>query len=472
MKRTIIALSAIAALATTASASEADMQKQIDALTKKVKKLEKGQKKNKKKISKVNIQSANDNIKWSLDFRTAYDNLNYKYRDDAKTASGKPDSTNAGKSYSNSALWTSRLWLGMSAKATDNLFFFGQIAAYGYWGAENTGHSDNGWRGSSRPHDATIRVREANFVYNFGQDWAVPMTISVGRRPSSMGFLANHRDGDAKSGTPLAHITNMEVDAAMVKFNFEEVLLPGSWLRMVYGRAHDPVSVSMGTTQKGSTPYIDPENPATDDAPVDFFIFPMSIYNDGSNNVMAQYGFILNSKGVNIQGPKPIKKAGAGTTHMAALSYQLDGLGEDSDFLDGSTIFASAAMTMTDPDSGYEMLGSTDGETGYSFWAGFIFPDMFTDGGRIGLEYNWGSEYWTPMTWAEDTIVGSKIATRGSAYEAYWNIPIVGKNLTAQLRYTYLDYDYRANTTCYWDDPEDKNLDYSQDFRAYLRYRY
>jgi hypothetical protein len=97
---------------------------------------------------------------------------------------------------------------------------------------------------------------------------------------------------------------------------------------------------------------------------------------------------------------------------------------------------------------------------------------MITDGGRFGFEYNWGSEYWTPMTWAEDTITGSKIATRGSAYEGYWNIPIEGKNLSAQLRYTYIDYDYRANTTCYWDDPADKNLDTAQDIRVYIRYKY
>ena len=107
-----------------------------------------------------------------------------------------------------------------------------------------------------------------------------------------------------------------------------------------------------------------------------------------------------------------------------------------------------------------------------SFWAGFLFPDMMTGGGRFGLEYNWGSKYWTPMTWAEETIIGSKIATRGNAYEGYWNIPIEGKNLSAQLRYTYIDYDYRANTTCYWDDPADKNLDSAQDIRLYVRYQY
>jgi hypothetical protein len=460
----IIALSALAA-ATLGFASEADMQAQIDALNAKVKKMERMQKYSQKKLSEVNNQSANDNIKWDVDFRTAYENLDYKFADDALLPNGNPDDTRAGKSYSNPSLFTSRLWLGMGAKPLENLFFYGQLAVYGYWGAENTEHTpDNGWRGSSRPHDVTIRLREGYFVYQFGNDWAVPMSLSVGRRPASMGFLANHRQGDKTPGSPLAHITNMEVDAAMVKLDFDETLLPGSYLKIVYGRAHDPIN------RDATIPYVD-VNGSDGDKAVDFLVFPMSVYNDGQNNLMAQYTLVLNSKGRDVDSGTP--KVGAGTTHLAAVSYQLDGLNEDVEFLDGSTFFASAALTSTDPNSGYEMLGSTSSKTGYSVWAGYLFPDMITDGGRFGLEYNWGSKYWTPMTWAEDTVIGSKIATRGSAYEAYWNIPIEGKNLSAQLRYTYLDYDYRANTTCYWDDPVDNpNLESAQDIRAYIRYRF
>ena len=44
--------------------------------------------------------------------------------------------------------------------------------------------------------------------------------------------------------------------------------------------------------------------------------------------------------------------------------------------------------------------GKTTRASGYSFWAGFVFPDQITEGGRFGLEYNYGSKYWTPMTWA------------------------------------------------------------------------
>jgi len=67
----MITMSLVAAATTFAFASTADdiadLQKQIDSL--------------KAKTGKINAQSANDNLKWGVDFRTAYDNLNYDMAD-------------------------------------------------------------------------------------------------------------------------------------------------------------------------------------------------------------------------------------------------------------------------------------------------------------------------------------------------------------------------------------------------------
>jgi len=221
MIKNLALLSTLALFSTTAFAAD-DVQTQIDALNAKITKMEKINKYQNKQLSKVNKQSSNDNIKWTLDYRAAYDNLNYKYLDDAKTAASEPDTANAGKSYHNPSLLTSRLWLGMAASPFEGLTFFGQLAVYGYWGAENTANDESGWRGSSRPHDWTVRLREGAFLYQFGNDWTVPMAFSVGRRPASMGFLANHRDGDAKSGSPLAHTTwkSMQPWSSLTFLNF------------------------------------------------------------------------------------------------------------------------------------------------------------------------------------------------------------------------------------------------------------
>lgn len=483
-----LSLVAALSLSTMVQADEAALQKQIEMLMKRIEQLEKAQggivqtqttlqeSQNTIKeeqvaqsdlLSKVNAQSANDNIKWDIDLRSAYHNIDYKYAEDAKDRTGAVDTAHAGQKYSNSSLFTNRLWLGMGSKVNDDLFFSGQVAANYYWGADTAVHpnmaQDMGWESSSAPHDASLRLRQAYFVYKFGNDWDVPMTFSAGRRAAVDGFLANNREGTQKPGSPLAHITNVEVDGAMVQFNLDNVFLPGSYLKVVYGRSYDSINENALST----TPFVDTTGSL--DKKVDFLVLPMSIYDNGASKLMAEYAMIINAKGDNAAGNMP--GIAAGTAHYGALSYQLDGLNEDIDFLNDSTLFASVAMTATDPDEGFRMLGSAENKSGYSFWAGFLFPDMISNGGRFGLEYNYGSKYWTPMTWAEDSIIGSKIATRGHAYEGYWNLPIVGKNLSAQLRYTYIDHNYRSSIS-FMDDPSFKNLDNSQELRAFVRYQY
>lgn len=121
------------------------------------------------------------------------------------------------------------------------------------------------------------------------------------------------------------------------------------------------------------------------------------------------------------------------------------------DFLDNTTLFASWAFSKTDPANGKSMLGSTKSEFGQSWWVGAQMPALFTKDGRIGLEYNQGFKYWRSVTYGEDTMIGSKIATRGKAYEVYYTQPIF-KELIAQLRATKIDYDYTGSNAFFGDD--------------------
>jgi len=447
----LIVLSMVATLSTALFATD-DMQAQIDALTKKVQKLEKKQKRTTKTLTAVKKHDGQDNIKWSIDFRTAYNYLDYGVKD--------------GENVSNSALLTNRLWLGMAAAATSNLSFKGQLAVYNTWGGNNLPANDPfqnvNWRASSKPDDITLKVRQAYFVYKL-TDGDFPVSFSAGRRAAVDGFLANHREGLKKPGSPLAHITNMEVDGAMIRVG-NAFGLEGSYVKFVVGRSY----TNINQPSYSGTPYAAVD--ATDEN-VDFFVIPMSIYNDGQINLMAQYTAIFNFMGTN---PAGTPTTGAGMKHMAAVSMQVDGLYEDIDFLDNSTLFASIAATHTDPKDNYKMLGTSQSKTGYSFWAGFIFPDLLSEDGRIGLEYNYGSKYWAPMTWAEDTLSSSKIATRGSAYEAYWNLPFEKGHFTTQIRYTYMDYDYKSNIEEFWADPtlQAGDVKNTQDLRVYFRYTY
>ena len=460
MKKILLSFALISGLSLNVFADDiSDLKAQIKALTDKVNKLEKKQKRTNKSLAKVKKHDAFDNIKWNIDFRTAYDNLNYKLK--------------GGGGVSNPSLLTSRLWLGMGAAPTSKLSFKGQIAVYNTWGGNNLPATDPfqnvNWRASSKADDITLKLRRAYFVYKL-TDGKYPISISAGRRAASDGFLANHREGLKKPGSPLAHITNMEVDGAMLRIG-NTFGLEGSYVKFVLGRSY----TNINQPSYSGTPYTDVNST---DADVNFFVIPMSIYNDGQYNLMAQYTAIFDFMGTNqnlvsAQNPNGAT-TGAGLKHMGAVSLQIDGLNEDVDFLDNSTFFASVAFTTSDPKSGYKMLGSAKKKTGYSFWTGFIFPDTFTQDGRIGLEYNYGTKYWAPMTWAEDTMSSSKIATRGNAYEAYWNLPLEGGHFSTQLRYTYMDYNYKSNIEEFWASPDLQAGDAksAQDVRFYLRYQY
>ena len=67
-----------------------------------------------------------------------------------------------------------------------------------------------------------------------------------------------------------------------------------------------------------------------------------------------------------------------------------------------------------------------------------------TDEGKLGVEYNHGSQYWRPFDYAEDTMIGSKLAARGDAWEAYFTYQLTDA-LSAQIRYTNIDYDYTGS---------------------------
>ena len=466
MIKNLTLISTLALFSTAAFAAD-DVQAQIDALNAKITKMEKINKYQTKQLSKVNKQSSNDNIKFSVDFRNAVDVLEYKNNDTGETAS-------------NSSLLTSRLYLDMAASPMKGLIFKGRLAVYAMWGAhlnytgaagsDSAGLKD--WAGSSKATDTVMRVKEAYFVYS-NKLGSQPVSFSIGRRPSTNGFLANYRENEKKPGSPLAHTTNMEVNAAMVKLSWDR-FIEGAYTKFVFGRAHTGEIENVYGLDK-TDPWSPYATVDSDDENVDFFVMPGNAYDDGQYQVMYQWAHIFNTKGLQYNDPTTFKAA-AGTADLLSVGLKVDGIGDEwSDFLDETTVFVSGAYTNYNAKDGYQLLGSEDGgsQSGSSIWVGAIIPDMITDSGKFGFEYNHGSKYWTPMTWAEDTAIGSKIAVRGDAYEAYWNFNLFGvKYLPSQVRYTYAQHDYTPNVSCAgWVEPVAVDITAS-DLRLAVTYRY
>ncbi len=441
----------------------------VKVLTDKINKLEKKQKRTSKTLAKVKSHDAFDNIKFGIDFRNTIESLDYK------------DNMNNQEAHNNSLL-TSRLYLTMASSPMKGLIFKGKLAVYSTWGShlyvDDAPLKD--WSASSKPSDTVMRVKAAYFVYSnrFGDQ---PYSVSVGRRPSTNGFLANYRENEPKSGSPSSHITNMEVNAFMFKLNWDR-FVTGSYTKFVYGRAHSGEMnnvYSSGSNQTPWGPYADQDTDLEDEN-VDFALMLGDAYNDGQYQLMYQWAHIFDTKGASTtkvdSNGNPIVKGAAGVADLASLSFKIDGIGDEiSDFLDDTTFFVSGAYTNYSAKDGHTLIGSSDGgsESGHSIWAGVIIPDMITESGKLGFEYNHGSQYWTPMTWAEDTAIGSKIAVRGDAYEAYWNFDLFGvKYLPSQIRYTYVQHDYTPNISCAgWITPEKADIT-AQNIRFAVSYRY
>ena len=496
----IITLSAIAFLSTSLFANT-DMQTQIDELNAKISKMEKAQKKQNKRISAVNKLANKDNIKFDVDFRTSVDMIEYE--------------TVGGKSYKNDSLYSNRLWLNMGYAPTSELLFKGQLAFNKAFGAtalnranpampqRGYGYDAFDWVINENLTDDTLKVREAYWLWTptiggFKTTW------SVGRRPATNGYLVNLRDDD-KAKSPLGHIINMEFDGASASIKLDDYL-PGSYVKLCLGRGLTNANARF--TQSGADYAKDNSVDATGSKNlnnVDMAGIIFKPYDDGQYSLMTKWYRGFNVPGMNMVGMD--MTTGAQTYNMqsvgdmdgAAISFKVDGIGDEiNDFLDETTIFASFAWSKSDPNTDIRqlnsttgalvttqgMLGSNDSQTGTSYWIGTQMPNM--TGGKFGLEYNHGSKYWSPFTYGEDTMVGSKLAVRGSAYEAYWTQPLVDNIFSMQVRYTYLNYDYTGSNGFFGQGGTPISLDdtatlaaygmdpvqTAQDIRVYFRYRY
>ncbi|MCG3707491.1 DUF3373 family protein [Aliarcobacter butzleri] len=505
MKKNLIAMSVVTALATTSFASDMNkemynqiqaLKAQIEALEKKVAQQEAKDKEAQKAVTNVaptqqkvavdekrieniekkletvsktattaKIQSAQDNIKWDVDFRTQVDNIQYKHADGSKSK--------------NDALLTNRLWLGAKYKADDNSSFFGKLSYNKAFGerikGNNTNYDEFNWVTNENANDDDIKLKEAYWLYQnerlFGTD--IPWSVSVGRRPSTDGLPINIRN-DQQPNSPLSHTIDVEFDGFSFKIDTEGVTgFTGSWLKLCGGRG---LTNATPRFDNNGTPY-STDNQEIDD--IDMLGLIYVPYDDGQYSVHMQYSHAWNLIGFNTQ---PTFED-VGDIDLATVLFKTEGIGDGiSDYLDNTTAFASFAMSKTNPNS-KGMLGTTDSQTGYSVWLGVNAPcPILPDSAKIGFEWNKGSKYWRSMTYGEDTYAGSKIAARGQAFEVYRTQKLT-EALSFGVSYVYIDYDYTGSNSFFGADGEPMSMSdaqangqnpvkEAQDIRAYMRYKF
>ncbi|WP_164880930.1 DUF3373 family protein [Aestuariirhabdus litorea] len=395
----------------------------------------------KEQVRALQTKQGGNNLKFNVDYRVSLDSIKYK--------------TAGGETYKNNDLLSNRLILNMGYAYNENLVFRGALSynkAYGEQPNQPGPYAGFDWVVNENfDNDSNhVKVKEAYFLYlgdAFLGNEMLPWTFSLGRRPSTTGFLANNREGFEEAKSPLAHSINVEFDGLSLNVKTEKVIgLTGSAIKLCAGRG-----MSNARARFDSTGY-DYSKDKADLDNIDFIGFIITPYNDGQYNLQTQIYYANHLIGMDAAAimaapmdPNSYALKEFGDLSNMTLSFEINGIGEFiNEFLDDTRVFASYSMSKTHPKGDMAMLGSPDSETGSSYWVGVNVPG-FIEGDSFGVEYNHGDKYWRSFTYGEDTLIGSKVAARGDAIEAYYNLPVIDEALTAQIRYTKIDYDYTGS---------------------------
>ncbi|SFV54731.1 FIG01209174: hypothetical protein [hydrothermal vent metagenome] len=471
MKKTVITLSVLSAFALSANAtSNAELQKELTDLKSLVAKLEKKITKTDKKAGQARTMANGNHLKWDVDFRTTLDNIEYTKADGTKSK--------------NSSLFTNRLFLNLKYDAGDKVRFYGTLSFNKAFGQtltnDSAAYSYFDWVTNENAHDTNLRVKEAYWLYanNTFLGQPISWTASIGRRPSVDGLGANFREGN-KRKSAIASTVNVEFDGASFKWNLDKVTpLTGSWFKLCMGRGL--TSAKPRFTRNGDD-YAKDDNYINSNMIGAIFV----PYDDGQYSLHTNYAkanHMIGFDQADLANPNATFKD-VGDLDLATVMFKADGIGDGiSDFLDDTIFFASYSQSKTHPKAGHTMLGSTESETGSSVLVGMQMPCPITDDGRFGIEFNKGSKYWRSMTYGEDTVIGSKIAARGTAKEVYWIKPVT-KSLSMSLRYTQIDYDYTGSNAFFGAEGTPMTMAQAQangmnpvekakDFRIVFRYKY
>ncbi|GIU37553.1 DUF3373 domain-containing protein [Shewanella schlegeliana] len=385
----------------------------------------------------------------------------------------------------NDIFYTTRLRLNLKAKVWDNVSFAGRLSMYKNWGDSTGVQVFDSWRSftmdgtnSGNTSGDWLRVERAYF------DWkninGSPLYLSIGRRPSTYGPPTQYRENEKRGGTPSGHLVNFNFDGATLGYKLGELTgVDGQVVRICYGQGFESQwgngemfgdIVTKDTHLGGFN--IDAINDGKNF--LQFTLFGAKDVNDGFKGTMAfptQLAGIFAptmyqdmQKFSNFNFETRVQPSGViGDMFLGGIGFARE---EDNDL----KWFISGGWTRAEGNGNAGMFGGmlsdavfeaqlnadgseiimmaanaedSDAKDGYGVYVGIQIPAPY---GKVGFEYNYGSEYWTPFTQAQDDPIGSKLATRGHVGEAYYMFDI-NPRMFIKLAGLYYDYEYTGSGT-------------------------
>jgi hypothetical protein len=384
----------------------------------------------------------------------------------------------------NDIAYTTRLRLNMKAKVYDNVDFAGRLAMYKNWG-DSTGvkvfdswnaFTMDGTDGGNTTGDF-LRVERAYFDWkNIGGS---NFYLSIGRRPSTYGPPGQYRENEMRGGTPSGHLVNFNFDGITAGYKLGEVTgVEGQVVRFCYGQGFESKVGNgelYGDTATKDTHLggfnIDVINDGTNFVQLTAFaaqdvvdgfkgtfafptqmaaIFAPTMYQDLQN--FPNMNFVTRYQPSTVIGDMKLAGIGASREEDNGLKYfgslgwtRLESNGKaglfggmGSDMVYQAGLNAAGDTIVMIPTGKVE---NSDKQDGYGVYVGVQIP---APAGKLGLEYNYGSKYWTPFTQAQDDMLGSKLAVRGQVGEAYYIFDI-NPNMFIKVGGLYYDYKFTGS---------------------------
>jgi len=376
--------------------------------------------------------------------------------------------------------YDSRMRLNMKAKVWDNVKFSGRLEMYKGWGDSTGTQVFDSWRAftmdGTNGGNTTGDYLRVDRAY---MDWSniadTGMYLSIGRRPSTYGPPTEVRENELRGGTPTGNVMFLNFDGITVGRSLEDLTgIEGMVARFCYGQGFE--------SEWGNGELFN--DLKTKDT--HFAGFNFDLYNDGQNffqtTIFTAQDINDGFKG-NIAFPTQYAELFAPTLYKDMQKFpnfnfetrvqpsttigdiNLAGMVFSRAEDNGLKWFTSVGWTQMRPNGNAGMFGgmgtdaiweaelSADGteiimvpktaeedknRDGYGFYAGVQVPAPY---GKAGLEYNYGSKYWTPFTQGQDDSLGSKLATRGHVGEAYYIFDINPK-MFIKVGGLYYDFEY------------------------------
>ena len=379
----------------------------------------------------------------------------------------------------NNTIFDSRIRIDMKAKPTNSLSFVGRLSANKVFGDSSGVKWYNGGPNAvamdgnvhSTGSDSALRVERAFFTY-FDSIGELPYHFSIGRRPALDGAPADFSKATTVGGSPMAHGINWQFDGVSLGVNLAETTgIEGSAFKLCWGNGFESGAGSGNSYSMDASSEVKDmqfagwianlyENDKTKvinmyahafgvtDGFTGLVVMPFTVSNEGMNDAGQSLYSMTANKGGYISRTEPTANIGDLdiVTLLGQSEYKNIGFFMDLALSHArpSGISMSPMMQFLGTDALLNSNGEQFDRTGYSVWAGIKAPVALTKG-TIGVEYNWGSQYWLGFTGGEDNIAGSKLATRGSVYELFYNQPLIDNKVILSLGAQYYAYEYSGS---------------------------